>query len=124
MNDRKVLLLRFPPLTLQTELCLNILCENEYPRRLSVQPVNDEDSVTGLAVTFANVISQNKVSCSCLVRIRADRQKARRFIDHENVSVLVKDHDASRQAPFANRNHDSTLYQLFEVLSQTAWPAA
>src|SRR5713226_5664156 len=53
MNDGEIFLLRFFPVFLQTEPRLSALREDEYPRCLPVQPVNDEDAVPGLGITLA-----------------------------------------------------------------------
>src|ERR1051325_2227761 len=98
VNHREIFLLGRFPLILQGEFRFGVLGEDDYPGGLPVEPVYDENSGPRLAVALADIIGKNEVSRSGLLPIGRDGEETRWFIHDEDVAILVKDRDPSRQA--------------------------
>ena len=60
--------------------------------------MHDENAVSGVrAAALADVIREDEVGGARLVALGADGEKARRFVHHEDLSVLVEYDEAVRQ---------------------------
>jgi len=58
VNNGKIPLFNFLPLTLQTRFRRLVSCKNENPRCLPIQSMNDENTLSRFRISLANVVGK------------------------------------------------------------------
>jgi hypothetical protein len=119
VHDGEIRLPRLVPPALQAEHCLCGLREHEDPRGIPVQSMADKDTVPGPGVPLADIFGQSKVGGSRFLSFRPHRQEPGGLIHHQNVPVLVKNREASRQESAGPSGR--TLHRVF-LLSHLQQP--
>jgi len=91
VNDGKIFFFGLVPLFLENVFCPFVFCEDDDPRCVPVEAMDDEDAAGRFGITFAHIIGQDVVGGFFFFRTRCHRQEFGRLIDRDDIAVFIND---------------------------------
>jgi len=99
MDNGRVGLLELWPCVLEIALGGFMLGEQEYAGGVPIQPMDNENPVSGLCVPFTHVVRQEIVGGVLSNLVVADRKQPIGLIHNEDISILIENSKAFRLMP-------------------------